>query len=543
MQPGDPVGVGVDGLEHQPLLLVGEPVPLGEQRRGEALDAGQRRPQLVGDGRDQLGPARSAGPGPRCPRSATTTRSPASAAAVAHVARGDQQDPPARQARSSRSGCPVRDGEAGVRAERSTHQVAAARVLAAGRTSASGLPDRSGLSRRPGQPRRGAVEDDHRSRRGPATTHAVGQLVAARTVGDGLDCHPAQLHGAVPSPAAGPRRWARAEAYRQTAAAVARLRLSAAAVDRHPHDVVGERARSSSGRPQASLPNTQAVGPASVAVVGQRRRGRGRRRRRRRAPRRPAAAERADRGSTRRRPTTTGRWNRLPAEARTHLPLYGSTLAVGQHDRVGAGGVGGADRPCRRCRGRAPAASTATSRGRAGQRPSASGTSTNAQTATMPCGVTVSRERRDARSPTPADRDAGRVGAVDAGRRAGRAAVGGRRTARRTRRAAERPRAPPAGPRRGTAAAASRTRARQPHGPPRPAATRAAASSDGSSGRARRPAGSVGAAQAAGALTSAGQRACAATSTSAANAAGVVDGELGEHLAVDLDARRPSGPG
>ena len=56
-QPGDPVGVGVDGLEHQPLLVVGEAVPLREQGRGEALHAGQRRAQLVGDGGDQLGPA------------------------------------------------------------------------------------------------------------------------------------------------------------------------------------------------------------------------------------------------------------------------------------------------------------------------------------------------------------------------------------------------------------------------------------------------------------------------------------------------------
>ena len=31
--------------------------------------------------------------------------------------------------------------------------------------------------------------------------------------------------------------------------------------------------------------------------------------------------------SSSRAPATTGRWNRLPAEARTHLPLYGSTDA------------------------------------------------------------------------------------------------------------------------------------------------------------------------------------------------------------------------
>lgn len=58
-------------------------------------------------------------------------------------------------------------------------------------------------------------------------------------------------------------RWARAEAYRHTAAAVARLRLSAL-------PWIGTRttasasARVSSGRPQASLPKIQAVGPPMV---------------------------------------------------------------------------------------------------------------------------------------------------------------------------------------------------------------------------------------------------------------------------------------
>src|SRR5215468_6977353 len=43
-QPGDPVRVGVDRFQHHPLLVVGKPPPLGQQRRGEALHAGQRRP-------------------------------------------------------------------------------------------------------------------------------------------------------------------------------------------------------------------------------------------------------------------------------------------------------------------------------------------------------------------------------------------------------------------------------------------------------------------------------------------------------------------
>ena len=62
------------------------------------------------------------------------------------------------------------------------------------------------------------------------------------------------------------RRWARAEAYRQTAAAVARLRLSA-------RPWIGIRTRwsasaaTSSGSPQASLPNSQAVRPGEQPVV------------------------------------------------------------------------------------------------------------------------------------------------------------------------------------------------------------------------------------------------------------------------------------
>ncbi len=54
-QSGEPVGVAVDRLEHQPPLVLGEAIPLGQQSCGEALDPGQRGPQLVGHGRDQIG--------------------------------------------------------------------------------------------------------------------------------------------------------------------------------------------------------------------------------------------------------------------------------------------------------------------------------------------------------------------------------------------------------------------------------------------------------------------------------------------------------
>src|SRR5690606_4770070 len=56
-EPGDAVGVGVDGLQHEPLLVVGEAFPFPEQGGGEALDGGERGAQLVRDGGDQLGVA------------------------------------------------------------------------------------------------------------------------------------------------------------------------------------------------------------------------------------------------------------------------------------------------------------------------------------------------------------------------------------------------------------------------------------------------------------------------------------------------------
>ena len=100
-QPGDPVGVGVDGLQHDPLLVVGEPGPLGQQRRREPLHAGQRGPQLVRDGGDQVGPARSSRARCCAPRRVITRcrSGPGPPAAgglgpaprAAHVTHGDQK--------------------------------------------------------------------------------------------------------------------------------------------------------------------------------------------------------------------------------------------------------------------------------------------------------------------------------------------------------------------------------------------------------------------------------------------------------------------
>ena len=52
-QPGHAVRVGLDGLDDEPLLLIGEPVPAPQQGRGEAFDRGQRRAQLVRERRQQ----------------------------------------------------------------------------------------------------------------------------------------------------------------------------------------------------------------------------------------------------------------------------------------------------------------------------------------------------------------------------------------------------------------------------------------------------------------------------------------------------------
>ncbi|MEH3068594.1 MAG: hypothetical protein PGN15_11315 [Aeromicrobium erythreum] len=54
-ETAEPVGVGVDGLEHELALLLGEAVPLRQQGRGEPLDSCERRAQLVGDGGDEVG--------------------------------------------------------------------------------------------------------------------------------------------------------------------------------------------------------------------------------------------------------------------------------------------------------------------------------------------------------------------------------------------------------------------------------------------------------------------------------------------------------
>ena len=113
------------------------------------------------------------------------------------------------------------------------------------------------------------------------------------------------------------------------------------AVDRHGHRLVGQReqlggqapglvAEQPGGRRRPVRPPaaSRSSSGAGAAVGGQH-------------PQ-PGGAQRARPRSASGAPVTTGRWNRLPAEARTHLLLYGSTEAAGEDHAVGPGRVGGA---------------------------------------------------------------------------------------------------------------------------------------------------------------------------------------------------------
>src|SRR5690606_14485345 len=127
------------------------------------------------------------------------------------------------------------------------------------------------------------------------------------------------------------QRWARALAKRQTAAAVARLSDSACPRI-GTRTAASARARSVSGRPHASLPNSHVVGAARSgadplpAVSSSSSRSRSPRPSAARivspAPRSSGAASAS---ST---PVTTGRWNSEPALERTTLGLCTSTLSA-----------------------------------------------------------------------------------------------------------------------------------------------------------------------------------------------------------------------
>ncbi len=124
-----------------------------------------------------------------------------------------------------------------------------------------------------------------------------------------------------------------------------------AAVDRHPHPRVGRRRRAPAGRPCASEPNSHAVGAASrpASASSSRSLGAVRVGREHREAGRPQLATTAAAAAP---PRTTSTWNRLPALARTHLPLYGSTAPSGEDHRRRRRPRRRCAAPCRRCPGR-----------------------------------------------------------------------------------------------------------------------------------------------------------------------------------------------
>src|SRR5580704_6030009 len=141
----------------------------------------------------------------------------------------------------------------------------------------------------------------------------------------------------------------------------------------------------SGGSPHASLPNIHAVGSSSRARTSGSSRPR---------PARPSAAtirnpaaRIAAIASPSLAPATTGRWNRLPAEARTHFPLYGSTDASANTTAC-APAASAVRSTVPAFPGSRTLASSTASRG-TGETASASGTSMKPQTASRPCGVTV----------------------------------------------------------------------------------------------------------------------------------------------------------
>src|SRR4051812_29649489 len=167
------------------------------------------------------------------------------------------------------------------------------------------------------------------------------------------------------------------------AAAAARLRLSA-----RPR--IGMRTRasaaaaSSAGTPRASLPNSHSTGPASSAPRSGRDASPPPSAARTVTPAARSAATSGGSGADR----TTSTWKRLPALARTALPPYGSvdpapkTTAPAPHASAVRSTVPALP-------GSFSSASATASRGGAATT-SAAGTSRSAQTATSPCGLTVS---------------------------------------------------------------------------------------------------------------------------------------------------------
>ena len=396
-QPGQPVGVGVDRLEHHLLLVVVEPVPLGQQRRGEALDAGQRRAQLVGDGGDQVGALAVeplAGPG-----GAQRRRDPLRPARCGRPrgdAGGDEQLGAVGEhqpARPARCGSPARrTGSA------QANQLLPVEVLQAhhvGEVLADPVADARASGRR---------------RALTCVTRPVGvgdhdAVRAARRAVLGPDVHGRPPLSRIPGQAAARvssavrsrvrvRARGGVEAHRRGRREVEAL---GAAVDRDAHPVVGQR-RDLVGQPPR-LVAEQPGGRAGQQAGVERRRGR-----RSPAPSAASTGTPASRSAGRPRPgrrsTTSGRWNRLPADGAHGLAVVRVDADVPASTTASAPAASAQRITVPALPGSRTSAQTATSRGRPPSSTSARGSSRKRQTATMPCGVTVSAQRGERASST-----------------------------------------------------------------------------------------------------------------------------------------------
>ncbi len=171
-EAGDPIGIGVDGLQHQQTLLVVEAVPFVQQRCGKAFDARERRTQFVCHGRHQI---RSIAFGALAFSRAAKAHDELlnrPAFPTAHVARGDVQLALVRQHQATlglagANGKPVVGPGTGPPV--AAHHVGQRQDLSV--VTAQGLVDAAAQEGGPGQ------IDEHHGARLVGNEHPVGQRV------------------------------------------------------------------------------------------------------------------------------------------------------------------------------------------------------------------------------------------------------------------------------------------------------------------------------------------------------------------------------
>ena len=313
-QPGHPVGVGLDGLEHEPLLVVGEPVPAAQQRGREALDRGQRRAQLVGDGGDQRGVVDLGAAAVSRRRAAPSRTRSTGCAAARRRYRGDEQlaavPAAAAAARGGRSGLPGR----------STGRWSATR-------SCRRCPAAAAPRGRPARAGRGAAQSTIRSAARVENRIVASPSAAMSPSGDRAppaaspaDSGSITMRRAVKSMA--PTLSGRAGASRRGVEADrgghGQVEAFGLPVDRHPHHLVAARAApSGSPRPRCRRPRRWSSGTRSASASAG---SVARPPRRRRAPRSPGARSASPASPRAAQPGHDRQVEQaMPAVDRTHL--------------------------------------------------------------------------------------------------------------------------------------------------------------------------------------------------------------------------------